>query len=83
MSAYGLTVTVSKDHDDLTTDDLFNEMIIPAVLGLGYQRESIDNTMRDIVEEAEGLGERSCCGGEACKGHVDELPQQRTFFDKC
>jgi hypothetical protein len=36
-------VSVEVSKDDLNIVDIFDDLIIPALLGAGYQRETIDN----------------------------------------
>lgn len=36
------TVTVEIPHDDLTMEEMIENLIIPALLGMGFQAETID-----------------------------------------
>jgi hypothetical protein len=36
------TVTVEMPQDDLTIEEMIDNLIIPALLGMGFQQETID-----------------------------------------
>lgn len=42
------TCSVSVESDDLSLDDAFNKLIIPALLGWGYCQETIDKYLSNL-----------------------------------
>jgi len=40
-------VSVETAHDDMAIDELFEQLIIPALLGMGFMKETIDNYLND------------------------------------
>lgn len=46
------TASISVDSNDLTVGEMFDDLIIPALLAIGYQRGSINEYLReDTIEE--------------------------------
>ena len=43
LESYGKLVSIETESDDLTIDEVFEELVEPAVLAAGFQRKSIDN----------------------------------------
>lgn len=65
-------VTIFESSDDLTVDDLFDDLIIPAVLGYGYQEESIKRTIAGLAEMYRFDEEVEDCGAELIHAMIED-----------
>ena len=65
-------VTIYEDSDDQTVDDLFDNLIIPAVLAYGYQEGSIKRTIAGLAEMDRFDEEVEDCDAELIHAMIED-----------
>lgn len=53
-SKYRKKITVEVPYDDLTFPDMLNELVFPALLGMGFSQSHIDELLGNDPEEEIG-----------------------------
>jgi len=63
IESYGITATIESKSDDLTLSECMEDIIIPALIASGYQKESIDEWLDRPAAECDcGCNDRKTEG---------------------
>ncbi len=51
LKHHDITVTIEKENEDLDINDCFEDLIIPALLGIGYHPDTVNSYLNNTKED--------------------------------